>query len=768
MNGDNAALYIGANGNEGDIIVRNSSGTDTIHLDGNSGDIRLMGADVAEEFASSDGSRGRVCPHRRRTGRGGGVRTAHDRRVIGVASGTGDMKPALGLGTRPARGAFRWPSSAASTARSTRARDRSAPVTCSRPRTHPGHAMRVDDPAAAAGAIMGKALAPLEPAGPHPRRPHPALAQWPPSACVRSRRTASGQTGNLSVNSDVYGYIFREADGSVFGTLGGNDTFPGSGQPTTRSLRRHLETISGDATDLVLILVGHENDFVSGVTDRDDVTKVQYARPGDPRPLRPGRRRDPPTQLAAHPARRCRRLRRHPGRLGGGGSHRRLERAERRDRRLLGRSIGDAGGWSNVDGPCDKDSKDGGPVPCSSSRGRADSPASCSAMRSGHYLGLRHASSHREHDGRRLRRRRDRRDQQQQHGRVERRGQHDALPRLGARSVLGGRWPLDARIPLPPRYASSSPSTGRAASGRPTHTRPGRAPLDGGPGAAGVRRVGQCSARSWLSQKAGRLQPCPFSTRCSRIPTRRARPGRRPPPARGRVDARGRGALAPVGARPRSTRAAGGLRGVGSFGNPDVARELGEIPPCRRARSAPAGVRARPRRASPRARRPVPRRSDATPSATDRQVEDDSRLPRAPRLPLQPRAIWPEQGPLYGIDVASRGYSQRCGRREWTVFVNRELGRSFSAPTRLTDRAWVAAIACWWYPIRTIAMPQYVVLTRPVDGRGAHRRRAERRRDRLCRDSGVAGRDHRSRSRRWNGPRREPLRLAGRLTPEGS
>jgi hypothetical protein len=44
-------------------------------------------------------------------------------------------------------------------------------------------------------------------------------------------------------------------------------------------------------------------------------------------------------------------------------------------------------------------------------------------------------------------------------------------------------------------------------------------------------------------------------------------------------------------------------------------------------------------------------------------------------------------GPLYGIDAASRGYSLRCGRREWTVFVNRELGRSFSAPTRLTNRA---------------------------------------------------------------------------------
>ena len=89
-------------------------------------------------------------------------------------------------------------------------------------------------------------------------------------------QTCLGKTGNLSVNSDVYGYVFRDTDGSVFGTLTGTDTLPGTGQPTTRSLRRHLRTISGEATDLVLILVGHENDF-SGSVSRDDVTKVQYS-----------------------------------------------------------------------------------------------------------------------------------------------------------------------------------------------------------------------------------------------------------------------------------------------------------------------------------------------------------------------------------------------------------------------------------------------------------------------------------------------------------
>jgi hypothetical protein len=85
-----------------------------------------------------------------------------------------------------------------------------------------------------------------------------------------------GVSGDLSVDDDLYGYVFRGDDGSVFGTLEDVDVLPGSGEPTTRSLRRHLETISGIAAiDLVLILVGHNTDF-SGVVTREQVTKIQY------------------------------------------------------------------------------------------------------------------------------------------------------------------------------------------------------------------------------------------------------------------------------------------------------------------------------------------------------------------------------------------------------------------------------------------------------------------------------------------------------------
>ena len=50
FDGASAALHIGANGNEGEVIVRNSSGTETIRLDGGSGDVILSNADCAEEF----------------------------------------------------------------------------------------------------------------------------------------------------------------------------------------------------------------------------------------------------------------------------------------------------------------------------------------------------------------------------------------------------------------------------------------------------------------------------------------------------------------------------------------------------------------------------------------------------------------------------------------------------------------------------------------------------------------------------------------------
>jgi hypothetical protein len=49
-----------------------------------------------------------------------------------------------------------------------------------------------------------------------------------------------GVTSNISINTHFYGYIFRDTNGSVFWSLDSSDTLPGSGQATTRSLKRHL------------------------------------------------------------------------------------------------------------------------------------------------------------------------------------------------------------------------------------------------------------------------------------------------------------------------------------------------------------------------------------------------------------------------------------------------------------------------------------------------------------------------------------------------
>jgi hypothetical protein len=201
-----------------------------------------------------------------------------------------------------------------------------------------------------------------------------------------------GVTGDISINTHVYGYIFRDDDGSVFGTLSGSDTLPGSGAPTTRSLKRHLQTISGKATDLVMILVSHENDF-SGVVSRDQATKAQYA-------IQIARDIYAQHDLGI----RTIRWQRIPVADAGGYANI-SDRGEAEDLTddwsssgggidvFLVQSIGDAGGWSNVDGPCSKESKfDLSGVVIELSSGRRFLGVLL-AHEVGHYLGLKHANS---------------------------------------------------------------------------------------------------------------------------------------------------------------------------------------------------------------------------------------------------------------------------------------------------------------------------------------------------------------------------------------
>jgi hypothetical protein len=83
-------------------------------------------------------------------------------------------------------------------------------------------------------------------------------------------------TGGISVNTHLYGYPYRDARARLFGALASHDKLPGTGEARTRSLKRHLQTVSGKCTDLVIILVAHESDF-SGLVTREQLGQIQYA-----------------------------------------------------------------------------------------------------------------------------------------------------------------------------------------------------------------------------------------------------------------------------------------------------------------------------------------------------------------------------------------------------------------------------------------------------------------------------------------------------------
>ena len=157
-----ALLDLGGKGNEGDLRLLNDAGDVTIHLDGGAGDIRLLGADLAEEFASrADVEPGSVVvalgPDEVAV-----ADQACDPRVVGVASGAGNLRSALRLATRP--GEERVPVALAGRVYCKADSEHGAIGLGDLLTTSPtaGHAMRVADPGRAAGAITGKALAGLD------------------------------------------------------------------------------------------------------------------------------------------------------------------------------------------------------------------------------------------------------------------------------------------------------------------------------------------------------------------------------------------------------------------------------------------------------------------------------------------------------------------------------------------------------------------------------------------------------------------------------
>jgi hypothetical protein len=154
----------GTGGTDGDVEVRNGEGKVTIHLDGATGDIKLMGADCAEVFAARDLAAlepGSVCV----IGLDGALepcRDPYDSRVAGIVAGAGDLRPGIVLGQGTA-GHHKVPLSLTGRVWCKVDADLGEirPGDLLTTSGSAGHAMRADDVSRRPGAIVGKALAPL-------------------------------------------------------------------------------------------------------------------------------------------------------------------------------------------------------------------------------------------------------------------------------------------------------------------------------------------------------------------------------------------------------------------------------------------------------------------------------------------------------------------------------------------------------------------------------------------------------------------------------
>jgi len=189
IDGQRGNVWLGGNGIDGDIVLHpstvgnnadeemssihlsaeesritlRSGGKPSIVIDGKAGDIVLPNADCAEDFEVNDpavepgsvlvvGDDGRL----RMTDR------PYDRRVAGVVSGAGGLRPGVVLGRRadatgtvPIGLAGRVYCKVDATSRPIETGDLLTTATTR------GHAMAAEDPARAFGAVLGKALAPL-------------------------------------------------------------------------------------------------------------------------------------------------------------------------------------------------------------------------------------------------------------------------------------------------------------------------------------------------------------------------------------------------------------------------------------------------------------------------------------------------------------------------------------------------------------------------------------------------------------------------------
>lgn len=180
-----------------------------------------------------------------------------------------------------------------------------------------------------------------------------------------------GRTPPLSVRSDVFGYIWGPMD-------------------RTLSVKRHLELIRETAFNLSIFLVGHEPDF-SGEFSPDEARRIQAAI-------------DVMRELYAQVGLGVRTLywRYIPTAEAGGYTVVDAPEATDLTEAFSGpndgidvffvTSVTDAGGWSNVDGPCDKDAKDERTGAVLELGGSDQFMGVLLAHEVGHYLGLSHGN----------------------------------------------------------------------------------------------------------------------------------------------------------------------------------------------------------------------------------------------------------------------------------------------------------------------------------------------------------------------------------------
>ncbi len=174
LEGKKGRIRLGAEGVDGDLALYSSSATAgdlkdstkaTIWLDGRAGDIKLSNADCAEDFDIAETEQvdpGTVMV----IGQEGKLRqstTAYDKCVAGVISGANGNRPGIVLGRNPSNGKA-MPIALSGTVYCKVDAGRSPIQVGDLLSTSdtPGHAMKAAEPAKAFGAVIGKALRPLD------------------------------------------------------------------------------------------------------------------------------------------------------------------------------------------------------------------------------------------------------------------------------------------------------------------------------------------------------------------------------------------------------------------------------------------------------------------------------------------------------------------------------------------------------------------------------------------------------------------------------